>query len=249
MPRTHRKRGLGRHVGDRRAARGLRRRSRSRPRRTAPGPADLVPVEAVRRRERQVRSIPIEQVERGDVRVERVAGPVDDRLEQLVPGPRRRREAGDLVEEAELLELIRLAGPRLGRVPVRSSGPRYKRRGRTAVGRLRARVRGMRNGDRLSRLERRDGRVTTREPERGRPRRAARRSAPLGRRDPLAREVRLLGSLLGQVIVEQAGPTCSSSSSGSAGRRSGSAGAKTSAEREALGATLAGARPRRGPRS
>ena len=45
-------------------------------------------------------------------------------------------------------------------------------------------------------------------------------------RDPLALEVRLLGSLLGQVIAEQAGASCSTSSSASAGRRSGS-GART----------------------
>ena len=71
------------------------------------GPADLEAVEAVRRRERQVRSVAVEQVERGDIGVERIAGPVDDGLEQLVPRPRRRREAGDLVEEPELLELVR----------------------------------------------------------------------------------------------------------------------------------------------
>ena len=38
--------------------------------------------------------------------MQRVAGPVDDRLEELVPGPGRRRQAQDLVEEAELLELV-----------------------------------------------------------------------------------------------------------------------------------------------
>ena len=74
-----------------------------------PRPPDLVPVETVRRRERQVRSVPIEEVERGDVRVERVPGAVDNRLEQLVPRSRGRREAGDLVEELELLELGRAA--------------------------------------------------------------------------------------------------------------------------------------------
>jgi hypothetical protein len=41
--------------------------------------------------------------------VERVPGPVDHDLEQLVPGPGRRREARDLVEEPELLELVRSA--------------------------------------------------------------------------------------------------------------------------------------------
>ena len=79
-----------------------------------PRPADLEAVEAVRRRQRQVGSVPIEQVQRGDVRVERVAGPVDHGLEQLVPRPGGRREAGDLVQEAELLELIRLRRSRLG---------------------------------------------------------------------------------------------------------------------------------------
>ena len=69
-------------------------------------PADLVAVEAVRRGQRQVRSVAVEQIERGDIRVEHVAGPVDDGLEQLVPRPRGGREPGDLVQEAELLELV-----------------------------------------------------------------------------------------------------------------------------------------------
>ena len=38
--------------------------------------------------------------------MEHVAGPVDDGLEQLVPGPRGRRESGDLVKEAQLFELV-----------------------------------------------------------------------------------------------------------------------------------------------
>ncbi len=38
--------------------------------------------------------------------MQRVPGPVDDRLEQLVPCPGRRREARNLVEEPELGELI-----------------------------------------------------------------------------------------------------------------------------------------------
>ena len=77
-----------------------------------PGPADLVAIQAVGGRERQVGSIPIEQVQGGDVRVERVAGPVDDGLEQLVPRPGRRRKARDVVEEAQLVELLCLAGSR-----------------------------------------------------------------------------------------------------------------------------------------
>ena len=67
---------------------------------------DLEAVETVGGGQRQVRSIAVEQVERGDVRVEHVAGPVDDGLEQLIPRPRGRRESGDLVQEAELLELV-----------------------------------------------------------------------------------------------------------------------------------------------
>jgi hypothetical protein len=55
-------------------------------------PADLEAVEPVGRGERQVRSIPVKEVQRGDVRVQRVAGPVDHGLEQLVPRPRGRGE-------------------------------------------------------------------------------------------------------------------------------------------------------------
>ena len=128
MPRTHRKRGSDRDVRDderlarRRDAAGDALAERH------PGPADLEAIEAVRRGQGQVGSVAIEQVERGDIGVERIAGPVDDRLEQLVPRPRGRREAGDLVQEPELLELIRSAV-----VPVdlgrRHGRSRYKRRG------------------------------------------------------------------------------------------------------------------------
>ena len=38
--------------------------------------------------------------------MEDVAGPVDDGLEQLVPRPRGRGQARDLVQEAQLLELV-----------------------------------------------------------------------------------------------------------------------------------------------
>ena len=69
-------------------------------------PADLEAVEAVRGGQRQVRSVAVEQVERGDVRVQHVPGPVDDGLEQLVPRPRGRRQPGDLVQEAQLFELV-----------------------------------------------------------------------------------------------------------------------------------------------
>ena len=83
-----------------------------------PRPPDLEAIEAGRRGERQVRSIAVEEVEGGDVGVERIAGAVDDGLEQLVPRPRGRREARDLVQEAELRELIRLLQAR-ARVDVR----------------------------------------------------------------------------------------------------------------------------------
>ena len=110
MPRTHRKRGsaltsgmtsgsLGRGdaTGHALAERDAR-------------PTDLEAVEAVGGGQRQVRSVAIEQVERGDVGVERVAGPVDDRLQQLVPGPGGRRQPRDLVQEAQLVELVRAPG-------------------------------------------------------------------------------------------------------------------------------------------
>jgi hypothetical protein len=41
--------------------------------------------------------------------MEGVTRAVDDRLQQLVPGPRRGREAGDVPDEAQLLELVALA--------------------------------------------------------------------------------------------------------------------------------------------
>ena len=152
MPRTHRKRGSawtsgmtsGSRVGGDPPGHALAERHAR--------PADLEPVEAVGRGQRQVRSVAVEQVERGDIRVEHVPGPVDDGLEQLVPRPRRRREAGDLVEEAELLELV-VGGARAASAPSRlgrgwrvaaalertSSRPsRYKPRERLRPGRLRS---------------------------------------------------------------------------------------------------------------
>ena len=75
-----------------------------------PGAADLVAVQAVRGRQRQVRAVAVEQVERRDVGVEGVARLVDDRLEQLVPRPRRRGQAGHAVQEAQLLELLHARG-------------------------------------------------------------------------------------------------------------------------------------------
>ena len=105
-----------------------------------PRPADLETVEAVRGGQRQVRSVPVEQVERGDIRVQDVPGPVDDRLEELIPGPGRGREARDFVQEAELLQLVvggrRLpAGPRLGRRGTASGTGRSSGRGRGSVAR------------------------------------------------------------------------------------------------------------------
>ena len=92
------------------------------------GPADLVPVEAVGRRERQVRSVPVQQVEGGHVRVQGVARAIDDRLEQFVPGPSGRGQAQDLVQEAQLVELVsaprRRARPGLdGRGSPSGTGP------------------------------------------------------------------------------------------------------------------------------
>lgn len=45
--------------------------------------------------------------------MEGVARPVDDRLEELVPRSGGRGEARDVVQEAQLLELIRLLQPRV----------------------------------------------------------------------------------------------------------------------------------------
>ena len=172
-----------------------------------PRPADLVAVEAVRGRERQVGSVPIEQVQRGDVRVERVAGPVDDGLEQLVPRPGGRREARDLVEEAELLELLRLAGSRWD-VAFRCRHQGHDTSVGAGISRRRLRERAARDAERCAGTNAVGGpcgRVTTREPN------VAVRAEPATvgtarARDRLALEVRLLGSLLGQVIAEQAGP-------------------------------------------
>ncbi len=57
--------------------------------------------------------------------MERVTRAVDDGLQQLVPGPGSGREPRDLVDEAELVELIRLAPAArgIGRAPVRATLP------------------------------------------------------------------------------------------------------------------------------
>ena len=153
MPRTHRKRGSALTSGMTSGSRGRGDAAGDALAERHPRPADLEAVEAVGRGERQVRSVAVEQVERGDVRVEHVAGPVDDGLEQLVPRPRGRREARDLVQEAELLELVgaarrrpRWARPdpgrrRIGRWIGRSSRPSpYKRRERSSAGKVAAAV-------------------------------------------------------------------------------------------------------------
>src|SRR4029079_7698894 len=71
-------------------------------------PTDLEPVEAVGRCERQVRSITVEEVERGDIGMEGVTRPIDDRLQQLAPGRGGRRQPGHIVDEAKLIELVAL---------------------------------------------------------------------------------------------------------------------------------------------
>ena len=114
MPRTHRKRGsaltsgmtCGAMAGRDVAGHALAERH--------PRPADLVAVEAVRRGERQVRSVAVEQVQRGDIGMERVPRLVDDRLQQLVPGPRRRGQADDPMQEAQLVRAGRMARPGRG---------------------------------------------------------------------------------------------------------------------------------------
>ena len=220
MPRTHRKRGSDADVGDDERLARLRDAAGHAFAERHPGPADLVAVEAVRRGERQVGSVPIEQVQRGDVRVERVAGPVDDGLEQLVPRPGGRREARDLVEEPELLELVRVrraaARSRVRPWPHDTSvGARI--RPRKVAGRRAGR--GLRNGDVATFAARGSRPRARRSPacrrsDASRPRptgpnvavRAEPATVGTGRaRDRLALEVRLLGSLLGQVIAEQAG--------------------------------------------
>ena len=67
---------------------------------------DLVAIEAVRGGQGQMAAVAVEEVERADVGVQGVAGFVDDRLEELVPGPGRGGQAGDPMQEAELPELL-----------------------------------------------------------------------------------------------------------------------------------------------
>ena len=72
---------------------------------------DLEPVEAVRRGEGQAAPVAVEQVQRRDAGVERVARPVDDGLEQLLPGLGGRREAEQAVQEPQLRDgVVRAPG-------------------------------------------------------------------------------------------------------------------------------------------
>ena len=153
--------------------------------------------------------------------MERVPGLVDDRLEQLVPGPGGRRQAGDSCRKRSCSSC---SGPGAG-VPgtlgggqrrrsgtstwpspyKRTEGPRPKgcgrvppraRNGSDGAARDRSATRwGCRRRDRLA-TGRATGAVAA-EPH---------GIGTAGARDPLAVEVRLLGALLGQVISEQAGP-------------------------------------------
>ena len=66
------------------------------------GPADLEAIEAVGRGQGQLQAVTVEQVERADIGLQGVARTVDDRLQQLVPGPGGRRQADDSVQELEL---------------------------------------------------------------------------------------------------------------------------------------------------
>ena len=74
---------------------------------------DVLLVQAVRRRQREAVGAMVQEVERADLHVERLARPVDDRLHQLVPVAGLRRQLGELVQERELAE--RAQGVGLGR--------------------------------------------------------------------------------------------------------------------------------------
>ena len=145
------------------------------------GAPDLVPVEPVRRGEGQVRLVAVEEVEGGDIRVERVAGLVDDGLEQLVPGPRGRGQAHDAVEEPQLVELLRAAtrghAGSATRITIQRYGPPRAAIGCGGVERM------LRLGPAATSGRRSDA-IATRSPARSR-----------------------LSRLLGQVLEEQAGPS------------------------------------------
>ena len=69
-----------------------------------PGHADLFAVEPVRRGECEPGAVAVHEVDRADLGAGRRGRPVDDRAHQLVPGPGRGRQAGDLLEEGQLRE-------------------------------------------------------------------------------------------------------------------------------------------------
>ena len=103
-PRTQLKRSSWRDVDDRdRLARGGDPAGDAHPPAEA-DLADLGPVEAVRRGQRQARLLVVGQVERADLDAHRHGRAVDDRAHQLVPVARQRRQLGDLVQERELVE-------------------------------------------------------------------------------------------------------------------------------------------------
>ena len=98
----------------------------------APGQADLADlraVEPVRRREGQACPLVIREVEGADLHPHRRRGPIDDRMHELVPVPRQRRQLGDVVEEGELAQVA------LGRRG-RTLGRRGRRLGRRPLGTL-----------------------------------------------------------------------------------------------------------------
>jgi hypothetical protein len=66
--------------------------------------ADLLGVQAVRRRERDTRPITVEQVERADLGLRGGRGTVDDGAHQLVPGPSRADQPRHFGQEFELLQ-------------------------------------------------------------------------------------------------------------------------------------------------
>ena len=170
--------------------------------------------------------------------MERVAGPVDDRLEQLVPRPRGRREARDLVQEPELLELL---GAARGGAGARSAAgarggtrPRSSWHHDTSVregcrpegcGTVAARARnGRARWPRVSRARARRRPPARRAAVAAEPRRRSARPAPAIRsRSRSGCSARCSA----RSSPSRPAPSCSTSSSGSGGRRSPSAATTT----------------------
>ena len=107
MPADPQEARIGRHVRDHHRRARRRDAARHALADRDVGAADLVAIEPVGGRQGQARLVAVQQVERRDARSERVAGAVDDRVEELVPRPGGRRQSRDMVEEAETLELLR----------------------------------------------------------------------------------------------------------------------------------------------